>query len=253
MTIKTYKLMLLASLFTGAAYGQDGQVEVAPTPEMPAQEAPASEAPSEGVSIEGDTGQNTPSLDAPAMDIQSQDIPPTEGVVGEDPVHQDLRAMKDAVLDAFNKRDMARLATFLDPNVVITWANGEVSRGPEGLTSYFKKMMEGPDKIVDEIKINPEVSELTIIHGGDTGIAWGTSADYYKLSNGMELNVTGYWSMTVVRAVDGWKIAAFQSSMNAFDNAIIDQIKKTYVWVAVGMLIAGLAFGAFFMRLFSRR
>lgn len=184
---------------------------------------------------------------------KAEDIPPSEGVAIEDPAHQDLRALKDTVMDAFNKRDMDRLASTLDPNVVITWANGEVSRGPEGLMSYFKKMMEGPEKIVDDIRINPDVAELTIIHGGDTGIAWGTSDDYYKLANGMELRVKGYWSVTLIKAETGWKIASFHSSMNAFENAIVDQIKKTYVWVAIGMLIAGLAFGAFFMRLSMRR
>ena len=221
-----FKLILLTSLYTSATQGQD-----VPSQDTPIQDVPAQEV------------QNVP----------AQDIPATEGVVGEDPVHQELRTLKESVMDAFNKRDMERLATYLDPNIVITWANGEVSRGPEGLMSYFKKMMEGPEKIVDEIKISPDVAELTIIHGGDTGIAWGTSDDYYKLSNGMELKVKGYWSMTLVKGDAGWKIAAFQSSMNAFDNGIIDQIKNTYVWVAVGMLIAGLAFGAFFMRLTMRR
>ena len=57
----------------------------------------------------------------------------------------------------------------------------------------------------------------------------------------------------IIKSETGWKIASFHSSMNAFENAIIDQIKNTYVWVAVGMLIAGLAFGAFFMRLSMRR
>jgi hypothetical protein len=87
----------------------------------------------------------------------------------------------------------------------------------------------------------------------DTGIAWGTSDDFYKLASGMELNVKGYWSVTLIKSEAGWKIASLHSSMNAFENAIIDQIKKTYIWVAVGMLIAGLAFGAFFMRLSSKR
>jgi ketosteroid isomerase-like protein len=232
-TLRLKDLFLVMTFFSSLALAQD----------IPPIDGAAEEVPP----IDGTTEE------APPIDGTTADIPPTEGVAAEDPAHQELRNLKDSVMDAFNKRDMEKLVTAFDPNVVITWANGEVSRGPEGLMSYFKKMMEGPDKIVDEIRINPEVAELTIIHGGDTGIAWGTSDDYYKLTNGMELNVKGYWSTTLIKSESGWKIASFHSSMDAFDNGIIDKIKTTYVWVAVGMLIAGLAFGAFFMRLSMRR
>ena len=78
MTGTTFKLIVLASLYNVAAFGQDA-----------------------------------PTQDVPIEEIQTQDIPPTEGVIGEDPIHQELRALKDAVMDAFNKRDMERLATYL--------------------------------------------------------------------------------------------------------------------------------------------
>src|SRR5205085_11953687 len=63
----------------------------------------------------------------------------------ENPVHQELRAMRQGVVDAVNKNDVDRLLTYLDKDVVVTWMNAEVSKGPEGVRAYFDKMMKGPN------------------------------------------------------------------------------------------------------------
>ena len=46
----------------------------------------------------------------------------------EDPAHAELRALRDALVDAVNKKDVDALLRHLHPDVVVTWLNAEVSR-----------------------------------------------------------------------------------------------------------------------------
>jgi len=57
---------------------------------------------------------------APALALADEvkTVPP------EDPAHNELRALRDDVLDAFNKKDLDRLLGHVHPNVVVTWQNG---------------------------------------------------------------------------------------------------------------------------------
>ncbi len=66
----------------------------------------------------------------------------------EDPAHAQLRAMRDDLLDAVNKRDIDRVLRHLHPDVVVTWQNAEVSRKPDGVRAYLSRMLEGPNSIV---------------------------------------------------------------------------------------------------------
>src|SRR4051794_19107745 len=85
---------------------------------------------------------------APVRAQQIQDVP------ADDPVHQQLRAVKDKMVEAFNKRDVEGLLQYLHPDVVVTWQNGEVSRKHEGVRQYYQKMLLGPSAIVDSVSID---------------------------------------------------------------------------------------------------
>src|SRR6266850_7993285 len=86
-------------------------------------------------------------------------------------VHNELRALRDGLVDAINKGDIERQLTYLHPNIVVTALNGEVSRGREGVRAYFLKMTTGPKRVVESFHCEVVVDELTILYGADTGIA----------------------------------------------------------------------------------
>src|SRR5260370_4139121 len=103
-------------------------------------------------------------LSLAALPVSSQ-APPKDEVV-----HNELRALRDGLLDAMNKGDIERELTYLHTNVVITWHNAEVSRGRDGVRAYYKRLTSGPDKMVEKFSADLSVDELTILHGGNTGI-----------------------------------------------------------------------------------
>ena len=137
-------------------------------------------------------------------------------------------------MGAVNQNDLDALLPLLDKNVIVTWMNGEVSRGPEGVRAYYDRMMKGDKRIVESVTINPEVDELTHLYG-DTGVAFGSSRDHFKLTDGRDFEVLSRSSATLVLADGKWRIANFHASANVFDNPILwIAVKQTALWVGIG-------------------
>ena len=161
----------------------------------------------------------------------------------DEAIHNELRALRDGLVDAINKGDIERQLTFLHPNVVVTWQNAEISRGREGVRAYLNRMLSGPDKVVDSYSTELNVDELTILHGGDTGISFGSAVEHFKLANGSNLDNPSRWTTTAVREGDEWLIASVHASSNLFDNPVLT-IAKRATYVAAGIcLVVGLVIG----------
>ncbi|HEY7498554.1 MAG TPA: DUF4440 domain-containing protein [Vicinamibacterales bacterium] len=161
----------------------------------------------------------------------------------EDPAHAELRALRDSLVDAVNKRDVSRVLNHLHPDVVVTWQNAEVSRKPDGVRAYLTRMLEGPNRIVDEFSTTPSVDELTILYGGDAGVAFGSSRDRFKLRAGQSFEVTSRWTATVVRQDGRWLIASFHASVNMFDNPLVAGVRTLAMAAGAGALVVGLVLG----------
>lgn len=161
----------------------------------------------------------------------------------DDPAHNELRALRDGLLDAMNKGDVERELTYLHPNVVVTWHDATVSRGRDGVRAYLNRTLKGPDKVVDSYKAEVDVDELTILYGGDTGISFGSAREHFKLARGGSLDLKSRWSATMVKEGDKWLIASLHASDDLFDNPLLDKIRTTaHLWIGAA-LVVGLVVG----------
>jgi ketosteroid isomerase-like protein len=161
----------------------------------------------------------------------------------EDPAHADLRALRAELVKAINGNHLDDLLALLDDDVVVTFMNAEVGRKPAGVRAYYDKMMNGPNKIVESITIDPTVDELTHLYG-DTGVAFGSSKDHFKLTDGRDFVAETRWTGTLVKKDGKWKVASFHASANAFDNPILwIALKKVGMWVGIGAAVLGLVIG----------
>lgn len=161
----------------------------------------------------------------------------------EDPVHAALRKVRDGLIEAVNKNDLDQLLAPLHKNVVVTWMDGTVSRGRDGVRAYYEKMMKGDQRIVDRLQINPAVDELSILYGGDTAIAFGSSDDDFKLKRGLEFKVHNRWTATLVKEDGQWRIAAFHASVSLFDNPLLSAAEKLAYWAGGIAGVVGLGLG----------
>jgi len=140
--------------------------------------------------------------------------------------HNALRSLRDGVLDAMNKGDIDRELGFLHTNVVVTWHNAEVSRGREGVRAYYDRLTKGPQKMVDQFSAEINVDELTALHGENTGIAFGSSVEHFKLTSGRRFDLRGRWTATLIRDNEKWLIASLHVSTNIFDNVMLTMVKQ---------------------------
>jgi ketosteroid isomerase-like protein len=178
-----------------------------------------------------------------ALPVSSQGPQPKD-----EAVHNELRALRDGLLDAMNKGDIERELAYMHPNVVVTWHNAEVSRGRDGVRAYLTRMLSGPNRIVTSFSATVGVDELTILYGGDTGISFGGAIEHFKLKDGKTLDLPARWSATLVKEGDKWLIASLHASDNLFDNPLLAMAKRTAYWAGGGGLVVGLIVGSFFTR-----
>jgi len=163
--------------------------------------------------------------------------------------HNEIRAMRAGLMDAVNKGDIERELTYLTTNVVVTWHNAEVSRGREGVRDYYTRMMNGPNKVVADFHAEINVDELTILYGENTGIAFGSSLEHFKLANGSSFDLKGRWTTTMVKEDGRWLIASLHVSTNIFDNVMLDLMKKYAIKATCIAFVVGIILGWLFGRI----
>jgi ketosteroid isomerase-like protein len=163
----------------------------------------------------------------------------------DEAIHNQLRALRDGLVNAINKGDIDRQLTYLHPDVVVTWQNAEVSRGHDGVRAYLNRILSGPNKVVSSYTTDLNVDELTILYGGDTGIAFGSATEHFKLANGSSLDNASRWSTTMVKEGNKWLIASVHVSSNLFDNPLLTTARQITYIVGGVCLVLGLAVGFF--------
>jgi uncharacterized protein (TIGR02246 family) len=179
------------------------------------------------------------SLSSPPLLAQA----PPPAPAADEATHNELRALRDGLLDAMRKGDIERELTFFHPNAVVTWHNAEVSRGRDGIRKYLTRMLQGPDKAVDSFNADVTVDELTILYGGDTGVAFGSAVEHFKMAGGRSFDLPARWSATMVREDGRWLIASLHASDNLFDNPLLNLARRAAWWAGGIALLVGLALG----------
>jgi uncharacterized protein (TIGR02246 family) len=162
----------------------------------------------------------------------------------DDPVFQDLLAVRQGLIDAYNAHDLDALLSLCHEDIIVTWQNAEVSRGREGVRAYYQKMMTGEQRVVDDLQANPTVDDRAILFGENTAVSRGQMNDRYKLRDGTDFALNSRWSATLVKEDGKWLVASFHASTNAFDNDILRMVaRKTTTVVGGAALVLGLLLG----------
>lgn len=170
----------------------------------------------------------------------------TKPAEGATETHNELRALRDSLIEAINKQDINTVLTYLDEDIVYTPQNAEVCSGKMAVKAYFDRMMNGPQKIVKSFSVKIDVDELAKLHGaGDTAVSHGQSHEHFVLTDGKDLRMHSKWTASLVRKNGEWKITSFHVSNNVFDNAVLDLYKQVIVkagvaGVLMGVLLMGL-------------
>jgi len=169
-----------------------------------------------------------------------------------DEVTAAIAKLREGLVGSFKKGDIDGLLTHLDADVVVTWQNGEVCRGPEAVRAFYARMMTGEKRVVREIKSEPEVLGRQV--HGDWAVSWGNLHDHFVLTDGSDLPFNSVFTATIAKRGDRWLVTAFHTSIGAFDNPVLSlATRKTALWLGLGGGAAGLLFGLILARAFARK
>jgi ketosteroid isomerase-like protein len=170
----------------------------------------------------------------------------------EEATHNELRALRDDLVDAVIKGDIDRQLKYADDDIVTTWQNGKVARGREGLLKFLKELQGSNGKVFQGYKQPPEPAELSILHGGDTAISYGTSVATFQVA-GQTFDLTNHWTATLVKENGKWLMASYHVSGDLLDNPVLNAAKNClYLAGGVGA-VAGLVLGLILAKLFRRK
>lgn len=162
----------------------------------------------------------------------------------EDPAHEELRVLRTEIITAITAGDIEKVLTHMHPDVVVTWQNSEVCRGKQGLKDFFERMGK---KSFKGYKVPPTPDDLTLLHGGTTGISFGETVASYDLLGG-SYEMKSRWTATLVKQDGKWLLAGYQISMNVLDNPILSAAKNGLYLGAVVALVIGLLLGRMIFR-----
>jgi ketosteroid isomerase-like protein len=167
--------------------------------------------------------------DAEAADVRVMPAPAVEAV-DVAAIHNELRAVRDAILEAWKRRDIDAVLSHVDPDVVVTWQNGTVNRGPEAIRKFYDEMLVGEGSELSGIESTFAVDDLSVLHGTDTAIAFGTIHDDMTFKRGAaatfigagrQIGLDSRWTATLVRKAGEWKLASYHVSANIFSNPVL--------------------------------
>ena len=168
-------------------------------------------------------------------------VAPVASLAQDDPHAADresLLVILGSIEDALNARDMTGALKYLDDNVIITYHDATVTQGPDAALAYYNRMMEGSAAIVAEFSTVASVGAPAVFHG-DTATAFGTTAERFVLTAGLELNLDANWSMTARKNDGEWKVIALHFSTNLFDNQLLNSANDMNKMMAAGGFVAG--------------
>jgi len=169
-------------------------------------------------------------LVALAAGAASQETPPAQ-------LHDELRALAATMEKAINTRDIGTIVSRVTDDVVFTTMNGDVVTGRDAVRAYFTRMMEGPDRVVEEVTTHFEPDDLSVLLDDHTAVAFGSSDDHYVLAHGPSFDMRARWSGTMVRRDGRWDVASFHYSANVFENPILDAQRRLLIQIAVAAVL----------------
>ena len=148
------------------------------------------------------------------------------------------------VESSINSQSLERMAAQMDSQAVVVWANGEVSRGPQEVLSYYERMVKGKDRILEKYLTKAKLhGHARFLGDGTVAIADGTMEDEYFPTIRSAFKLDAKWTTTAAKLNGEWKIVALHLSANVFNNVLIDEAKRALLLAVGGGLVAGLVAG----------
>lgn len=148
--------------------------------------------------------------------------------------------------DSINSQSLDRMAKQMDPEGVVVWANGEISRGPAEVLTYYDRMVKGTDRILTKYTTSAKLNgHARFLGDGSVAIADGTMVDEFTPVSRGAFKLDSKWTMTAHKVNGEWKVVELHLSANVFNNVLLDEAKSALMYTGGGGALVGLLLGWF--------
>ncbi len=183
---------------------------------------------------------------APARRPTSRPTTAAAAIAAEADAVAGIARLRADLVDSYNKGDLDRLLSHLEPDVVVTWQNGQVCHGPAEVRAFYDRMLSGPGRVAQSVTVDPVVDGRNLYTGWS--VSYGHLNDRYVLSDGKSFAFDSRFSAVLHHQRGAWKVAEFHASVDAFDNPVLGIAERKVGGIAGGAgaaagLIAGGAIG----------
>lgn len=156
-----------------------------------------------------------------------------------------------AIEDGINAQDVERMVAQMTPDATVTWLNGETSRGHEQIRDYYRRMVKGPERILDKYTTVARIGAHARFFG-DVAVADGTMRDSFFPVARKPFQLDSNWTATAVKVAGKWQVASLHLSANVFTNDLIGEAKTAAWYAGIGGAAGGIALGLLLARLRKR-
>ena len=175
------------------------------------------------------------------LELSSAAAEPT--AASAEQLDNELNTFRAWLVDAWNKQDIDKILSKVEPDVLVTWQDGRVSHGREELRQYIEHMVRGPQSVVEHVTANPVVEGRKVFD--DHIISWGHMNDVFILrEDGEPLHFDSRFSALLQRKDNVLMLAGIHFSVNAFKNDVQSlAVTKTRNYSLFAGLFIGLLLG----------
>lgn len=142
-----------------------------------------------------------------------------------------------------NAQDIERMVAQMAPDATVIWLNGEVSRGHDEIRAYYRRMVSGPDRILEKYTTAAELGSRARFFG-EVAVADGSMQDAFFPVARKPFVLRAHWSSTSARLNGQWKVVSLHLSANVFNNTLIDEARSAAWFAAGGGVLGGLVLAA---------
>jgi len=167
-------------------------------------------------------------------------------------VHDELRQFREKLVAAVVASDVEAQLLLAHPNIVTMWQDGRVASEHEGLKQFLETLGKGDERGFLGYSQEPTPLALTSIYDDRFAFAHGTSVAKYELY-GMNFELPNYWTATLLKENDQWKLVGYHVSGNLADNPLLTVAEKSLAYIGAATGFIGLLVGLLIGRRFGRR
>lgn len=157
---------------------------------------------------------------------------------------QQLLQILGDIEKGINDANIDLMAKHIDESAIVTWLNAETSQGPDGVRTYFKRMVgNSSDAVLAKYVTHPKIDRPARFYG-DIAVANGSTTDIFTPHNRSPFSFDSKWTATLQKTNGAWKIVSLNLSTNAFNNALTAELERYMRYAALlGILTGALLVG----------